>query len=51
MKIIADGIINSYCFQIRFISNRSERLDDAVSQIQAIMKAEQQRVRPRRISL
>ncbi|RLT21394.1 MAG: guanylate kinase [Chloroflexi bacterium] len=33
------------------VFNRAERLDDAVAQIQAIIKAEQQRVRPRRIAL
>lgn len=33
------------------VFNRNERLDDAVSQIRAIMVAEQQRVRPRRIVL
>jgi hypothetical protein len=33
------------------VFNRAERLDDAVAQIQAIIKAEQQRVRPRRIYL
>jgi guanylate kinase len=33
------------------VFNRNERLDDAVAQIRAIIVAEQQRVRPRRIVL
>jgi guanylate kinase len=31
------------------VFNRAERLDEAVAQIRAIIVAEQQRVRPRRI--
>ena len=33
------------------VFNRAERLDDAVDQIRAIIKAEQQRVRPRRVDI
>jgi guanylate kinase len=33
------------------VLNREDRLDDAVGQIRAIIVAEKQRVRPRRIAL